>query len=168
MISVELRQAFEAVRSAAKLEREWSMMNSFPEGISRAPGLDAPTEYLDLLTFVDGPILGQVVVYRCKVVESMQVYAEEDEGAPVRLGVEKWFCFGKANEDPLFINRRDGTVWGFPDRGIVWQDSEVFGQFAGSLGEFLETYALGSKYLTLPGVDEDDQWWRLLKHVGRV
>jgi hypothetical protein len=39
---------------------------------------------------------------------------------------------------------------------------------AKSLGEFLERYALGPEYLAFSGSEEADQWWRLLKHIGRV
>lgn len=168
MISSDLQQALEAARSAVPLQREWKVMNSIPEGVSRTSGLEAPAEYLDLLRLADGPIFGEVVVYDAKIIEKYQFYADEDEGAPVRLGRDLWFCFGKVNEDPLFINRQDGTVWGFPDRGIVWQDSDVFERFADSLGEFLERYALGPEYRALSGVGEDDQWWRLLRHIGRA
>jgi hypothetical protein len=57
---------------------------------------------------------------------------------------------------------------GFPDLGIVWQDSDVFEKFADSLGEFVERFALAPEYRALSGVGEDDQWWRLLRHIGRV
>lgn len=144
------------------------MLNSVPEGTSRSPGVEAPPEYLELLRLTDGPCFGDVVVLGVKWVEKNQFYADEDEGAPVRLGRDLWFCFGKVNEDPLFINRQDGTVWGFPDQGIVWRHSDVFEKFADSLGEFLERYALGPEYRALSGVEEDDQWWRLLMHIGRV
>lgn len=168
MISSVLEQAVAAARLAVPLEREWRMMNSIPEGTSRASGVEAPAEYLELLRLTDGPSFGEVVVYDVKRIEKNQFYADDDEGAPVRLGRDLWFCFGKVNEDPLFINRQDGSVWGFPDQGIVWQDSDVFEKFADSLGEFLERYALGPEYRALSGVEEDDQWWRLLMHIGRV
>ncbi|MDT7784491.1 MAG: hypothetical protein QOF58_2910 [Pseudonocardiales bacterium] len=70
--------------------------------------------YLELLRLVDGGIFESVVVFGAKIVEKMQFYAEDDEGAPVRLGRELWFCFGKVNEDPLFVKRQDGAVWDFP------------------------------------------------------
>ena len=129
------------------------MMNSIPEGTTRTSRLEAPAEYLELLRITDGPSFGEVVVYDVKRAEKNQLYADEVEGAPVRLGCHRWFCFGKVNEGPLFINRQDGKVWGFPDKGIVWQDGDVFEKFANSLGEFLERYALGLEYRALSGVD---------------
>lgn len=168
MISSELRQAVRDARAAIPLEREWWMMNRIPEGIPRTSGADAPAEYLELLSLTEGPNFGAILVYDAKRVEKYQFYADEVEGAAVRLGRDLWFFFGLVNEDPLFINRQDGTVWGFPDRGIVWRDNDVFERFADSLGEFLERYALGSEYLAFSGSEEDDQWWRLLMHIGRV
>lgn len=144
------------------------MMNSIRDGASRTSGLEAPAEYLELLRLSDGPSFGDVVVYGVKWIEKNQFYADDREGAPVRLGRHLWFCFGHVNDDPLFINRQDGTVWGFPDQGIVWQNSDVFEKLADGLGEFLERYALGPEYRVLTGVEEDDQWWRLLTHIGRV
>lgn len=168
MISSELQQAIVAARSAVPLEREWSMMNRIPEGASRISGMDVPVEYLDLLRISDGPNFGEIVVFGSGSIERNQFYAEVDEGARVRLGRDLWFCFGKVNEDPLFIGRGDGAVWGFPDRGVVWQDNDEFERFADSLGDFLASYALGPGYLDFSGSQEDDQWWRLLMHIGRV
>jgi hypothetical protein len=168
MLSSELGQVIADVRSAVALQQEWRMMNSVPQGVSGAIEFDVPAEYLELLRITDGPIFGGIVLYDAKRIEKYQFYADEDEGALVRLGREMWFFFGLVNEDPIFINRQDGSVWGFPDRGIVWQDSDAFEQFADGVGDFLEKYAFGQGYRSLVGVDEDDQWWRLLRHIGRV
>jgi hypothetical protein len=168
MISPEVQEAVVAARSSVRLESEWSMMNSIPDGVSRRVETEAPAEYVDFLGLADGAIFGRVVIFDTNTVGQMQFYADETEGVPVQLGRGAWFCFGKVNEDPLFIRRSDGSVWGFPDRGVIWWQSDAFEQFADSLGDFLERYALGPEYRPLSGAPEDDQWWRLLRHIRRV
>jgi hypothetical protein len=167
MISPELQQAVVTARAAVKLEQEWSMMNSVPEGVVAPFGMAAPAEYLTLLPIVNGGIFGRIVVFNAKTVGKMQFYADETEGAPIQLGRESWFCFGKVNENPLFIDCKDGSVWGFPDMGIIWWQSDMFECLADSLGRFLMEYAFGPSYQPLSGAPDDDQWWRLLTHMRR-
>lgn len=168
MISSELQQAVETARESVQLEREWSMMNSVPEGASGSTGTEAPAGYLELLPVANGGIFGRIVVFDAKTVGKMQFYADETEGAPVHLGRDSWFCFGKVNEDPLFIDRKDGSVWGFPDMGIIWWQSDVFENLADSLDAFLVEYVFGPGYRSLSGAPDDDQWWRLLMCMERA
>ncbi|WP_427923936.1 hypothetical protein [Streptomyces sp. cg40] len=165
MISSELRQAVIVARATVQLEREWSMMNSIPEGAAAPSGMEAPAEYLELLPAANGGIFGRIVVFDAKTVGKMQFYADETQGAPVPLGHESWFCFGKVNEDPLFINQKDGSVWGFPDTGIIWWQSDTFERLADNLNGFLMEYAFGHGYRSLSDAPEDDQWWRLLMRM---
>ncbi|WP_346130870.1 hypothetical protein [Lentzea roselyniae] len=58
-------------------------------------------------------------MYDVKRFEKNQFYADDDDGGSGSAWRDLWFCFGKINEDPLFINRQDGTIWGFTDQGIV-------------------------------------------------
>jgi hypothetical protein len=115
MISSELQQVVEAARAALNQEPEWSMMNSVPEGILRLSHTEAPAEYLDFLTLANEGIFGRVIIYSVKAVGKMQDYVDWTEDARTRLDRESWFCFGRVNrayEDPLFISRLDGSVWG--------------------------------------------------------
>ncbi len=167
MIASELRQMVVDARSVLAEDPEWSMMNSIPEGTSRLLSAETPAEYQEFLQVSDGANFGWIITFSSKKVGESQYLADEREGAPVRLGREAWFCFGMVIEDPLFINRMDGTVWGFPDTGVIWWQSAVFERFADSLGFFLEDYAFGERYLNFTGVSEDDQWIRLLRRIGR-
>jgi hypothetical protein len=168
MISPEVQRLLSDAREAVQLEPEWSMMNSVPEGVRVPAGTEGPTEYLELLEIANGGIFGRVVVFDAKTVAKMQFYADDTEGAPVRLGRDNWFCLGKVNDDPVFVNRKDGSVWGFPDRGVIWWQSDAFERWAGSVGDFILEYALGPAYRYASSAPEEDQWWRLLRHIGRV
>ena len=50
----------------------------------------------------------------------------------------------------------------------TWWDSEDFRQVADSLGQFTLEYGFGPGYLRLAAVDNDDQWARRLRHLGRL
>ena len=163
MISPELCRAISDARAALPSDPEWSMMNSLPP--AAAGPIDGPADYVDLLRTSDGPICGDIVVFSASSVGRSQIYADPQEGVPVRLDRDTWFCFGKVNEDPLFLSRADNTVWGFPDRGILWWQSDRFEQYADDLDQFVLDYAFGGGYLSLA---EDGQWARLLRHIGRV
>ncbi|WP_328777943.1 hypothetical protein OHT68_00435 [Streptomyces canus] len=168
MISPEVPRILSTAREAVQLEQEWSMMNSVPAG-GRAPvGTEGPSEYLELLGIANGGIFGRVVIFDAKTVTNMQFYADETEGAPVRLGCDNWFCLGKVNDDPVFVNRADGSAWGFPDRGVIWWQSDVFECWAEGVGDFILNFALGRGYRRVTGASEGDQWWRLLRHIGRA
>jgi hypothetical protein len=66
------------------------------------------------------------------------------------------------------MSKEDGAVWGFPDTGVLWWQSNLFERYSDSLDAFLEKYAFGDGCQTLSGVAEDDQWWRLLQRIGRI
>lgn len=168
MISPEVPRLLSMAREAVQLEPEWSMMNSVPAGGRLPVGMEGPSEYLELLGIVNGGIFGRVVIFDAKTVAKMQFYADETEGAPVHLGRDNWFCLGKVNDDPVFVNRADGSVWGFPDRGVIWWQSDVFECWAESVGDFILNSALGGGYRHVTGALEDDQWWRLLRRIGRA
>jgi hypothetical protein len=144
------------------------MMNSVPEGTSIPAGMQAPAEYLELLEVVNGGIFGRIVIFDAKTVKKMQFYADGIEDAPVRLGRDNWFCLGKVNDDPIFLDRKNGSVWGFPDRGVFWWQSDAFDCWAGGVGDFILKYALGPGYRSVSNAPEDDQWWRLLRRIDRV
>ena len=57
---------------------------------------------------------------------------------------------------------------GFPDAGIVWWQSDRFERFADNLDRFLVDHVFGSGYLSMAGVEADDQWWHLLRNLGRM
>jgi hypothetical protein len=166
MVSAELRQALEEVRAVLSQDPEWSVMNAADPPGGRL--VDGPADYVDLLRVTDGLICGQLSVLSAKFVTRAQFHVDPLDGAPIQLGRDKWFCFGKVGEDPLLLNREDASVWGFPDAGIVWWKSDRFERFADNLDRFLLDYAFGAGYLTMAGVQADDQWWRLLRHLGRV
>jgi hypothetical protein len=168
MISPEVPRLLSAAREAVQLEPEWSMMNSVPAGGRVPVGMEGPSEYLELLGIANGGIFGRVVIFDVKTVSKMQFYADEIEGAPVLLGRENWFCLGKVNDDPVFVKRADGSVWGFPDRGVIWWQSDVFECWGESISEFILNSALGEGYRQVASAPEDDQWWRLLRHIGRA
>ncbi|MFJ7967102.1 hypothetical protein [Streptomyces sp. NPDC096324] len=168
MISPEVAQILSVAREAVRLEPEWSMMNSVPEG-GRVPlGTEGPIEYLEFLTIANGGIFGRVVIFDAKTVGKMQFYADEAEGVPIHLGRNEWFCLGKVNDDPVFVKRSDGSVWGFRDEGVIWWQSDAFECWAESVGDFVLDCALGADYRRVAGVSESDQWWRLLGRIGRT
>jgi hypothetical protein len=114
MITGEFRQTLARVREAIDSSEEWSIFNSVPAGVSRLPELDAPEEYLDFLLAADGAIMGSVVILDRKFAEKSQalispgmVEVPEDPG--------NWFVVGKVNENPVLANRRDGSIWTYPD-----------------------------------------------------
>jgi len=168
MISSHLREVVARARAAIPLELEWSMYNSVPAGLARSRSLDAPVGYADFLSVADGVICGRIGVFSSKEFAELQLFADVVEDAPVQLGRESWFCFGKVVDDPLFIKRADGSVWGFPDIGISWYDSDVFVQYSVDFSTFVEDCVFGSRYREVTGAPGDDQWWRLLIHIGRA
>ncbi|MCX4743790.1 hypothetical protein [Streptomyces antibioticus] len=157
-----------AAREAVKLQPEWSMMNFVSEGTRIPTGMQAPAEYLELLEIANGGIFGRIVIFDAKAVKKMQFHADDIEGSPVRLGRDGWFCLGKVNDDPIFVDRNNGSVWGFPERGVVWWQSDTFECWAGSVGDFILRYIFGPGYRSVCNAPEDDQWWRLLRRIGRV
>lgn len=165
MIDPEIRRFVAAARAEVQSDQEWSMMNFVPEALTSPNVPEAPSEYVELLHLMNGGIFGSVVIFDAKIISKMQFHADSVESAPVTLGRESWFCFGKVNEDPLFMDRRDGSVWGFPDMGVTWWQSDVFECLSPSLGEFVLEYVFGSGYTTLSGAQDDDQWVRLLARL---
>jgi hypothetical protein len=169
MISSELRRLIAAARSALLQDSEWSMMNSLPEGAS-GYSLPAtyPTDYSEFLQVANGVILGRIVVFGASIIEKMQFYADPVAGVPVQLNRDEWFSFGKVNEDPMFIRRSDNTIWGFPDMGVIWWQSDRFERFAENLDAFISHYAFGPDYLPFTGANSSDQWWRFLRQLDRA
>ncbi|MEV4665691.1 hypothetical protein AB0J85_27550 [Micromonospora echinofusca] len=169
MISPEVVSVVEAIRAALPSEREWSMMNSMPAP-SRATSAiaDAPASYLELLEATDGFICGPVVLFDSKTVTSMQFYAEAIEGSAIPLNQEDWYCVGVISDEPWFIKRSDESVWVFPDAGVTWWMSDRFEQADTSLANFFLHAVCGPSYLTLTGASRGDQWWQLLRHLGRL
>jgi hypothetical protein len=169
MISRELEELLAAARSLLSEDFELGMMNNVPAGYSGRPlGSDVPADYADFLSKADGGIFGCVVVFEAKVVVDSQFYADPMEGTPVRLNRDNWFCFGKINEDPVFLHRPTGEVWGFPDTGVIWWQSEVFEKFADNLDGFLLDKVFGSGYQEISGEDPDDSWLTVLGQLGRI
>lgn len=169
MISPELRRLIAAARPVLLQDSEWSMMNSIPEGASGRSLLAAwPGDYSEFLQVANGAILGRIVVFGASAIEKMQFYADPIEGVPVQLNHDEWFSFGKVNEDPLFIRRSDNTIWGFPDVGVVWWQSDRFELCADDLDAFILNYAFGPDYLSFASTDNRDQWWRFLRQLDRV
>lgn len=167
MITDEFRQTLARVREAIDSSEEWSIFNSVPAGVSRRPELDAPGEYLDFLLAADGAIMGSVVILDKKFAEKSQalispgmVEVPEDPG--------DWFVVGKVNENAVLANRRDGSIWTYPDMLTSWWESRRFERVADSLAEFVSEYGLGPGYLRITGAAESDQWWQLLRQLGYV
>lgn len=165
MITDAFRQSLQRVREAIDSDEEWSIFNSVPTGVSRRPELDAPEDYLDFLLVADGAIMGSVVILDRKYAGKSQalispgmVEVPEDPG--------DWFVVGKVNENPVLANRRDGSIWTYPDMLTSWWASRRFEKVANSLAEFVTEYGLGSGYLRITGAAESDQWWRLLRQLG--
>ncbi|MEC4016977.1 hypothetical protein [Streptomyces sp. H27-D2] len=144
------------------------MMNDVPEGGKGGPVPGAPRDYVDFLKLANGAIFGRIVVFDAKTVGDMQFYADPTEGTPVQLGREEWFCFGKVNDDPLFIRRTDSSVWGFRDMGALWWQSEIFESLEDGLDSFVRGKAFGDGYLSFTSAEADDPWWQVLRHIGRV
>ncbi|MGY3202193.1 hypothetical protein [Streptomyces sp. TE5632] len=165
MITDEFRRTLSRVREAIDSSAELSIFNSVPAGVSRRPELDAPEEYLEFLLAADGAIMGSVVILDRKFVVKAQalispgmVEIPEDPGS--------WFVVGKINENPVLINRQDGSIWAYPDMLTSWWESHRFERVADSLAEFVLHYGLGSGYLRLVNSSESDEWWLLLRRLG--
>jgi hypothetical protein len=168
MTDHQLGELVLAARQRLPDDSEWSMMYSVPAGARTAVPADLPTGYATLLSIVDGGIFGRVVLFDAKTIEQMQFYADPIPGVPVRLDPGRWCCIGKVNEDPLFVDRTDGTVWWFPDVGVIWWQSDRFERLADDVTAFMTDHVFGAGYRALTGADEDDQWWRLLRALGRA
>ncbi|MCI3241174.1 hypothetical protein [Streptomyces spinosisporus] len=169
MISRELEELLAASRSLLSEDHELGMMHNAPVGYSGRPvGPDLPADYADFLSKSDGGIFGRVVVFEAKVVVDAQFYADPMEGAPVQLNRDDWFCFGKIDENPVFLHRPTGEVWGFPDTGMTWWQSEAFRKLADDLDSFLLDKAFSSGYPDIFGEDPDDTWLRVLRELNRI
>jgi hypothetical protein len=169
MISADVSAVAEAIRSSLPLEREWLSMNSMPRPRPRPPAAtDMPAEYAEFLAVADGFICGPVVMFDSTTGPQMQFYGYGRDDAAVRLTPERWFCAGVVSDEPWFVDRADGTVWGFPDTGVEWWMSDRFEQIAPSVERFFLDVVCGSSYPALTGAVEGDQWWRLLSRLGRV
>lgn len=167
MITEEFRQSLARVREAIDSSAEWSIFNSVPAGVSRRLDLDAPEEYLDFLLAADGAIMGSVVILDRKYVEKLQGLISPNR-VEVPEDPDTWFVVGKINENPVLVNRRDGSIWTYPDMLASWWVSRRFERVADSLAEFVSEYALGSGYLRITGSTESDEWWQLLRRLGNV
>jgi hypothetical protein len=168
MISPELSRLIAAARPVLLQDSEWSMMNLLPEGASGLLPATCPADYSEFLQVADGAILGRIVVFGANIIEKMQCFADPVAGVPVQLNRDEWFSFGKVNEDPMFIRRSDNTIWGFPDMGVIWWQSDRFECFADDLDTFISNYAFGSDYLPFTGANRTDQWWRFLRQLDKV
>lgn len=144
------------------------MMNSVPAGHTGPLDPTVPEAYRDYLTVANGGIFSNVVFFAAEDTAGSQVFADTVQGAPVTLGREDWFCFGKIYEDPLFLKRSDGTVWGFPDQGITWWQSDVFEQWGKGLNTFLHDTVFGPNFQTATDADEDDPWLQVLRELDRL
>ncbi|MCX4550136.1 hypothetical protein [Streptomyces sp. NBC_01500] len=144
------------------------MLNDVPEGYAGPLPTEVPTSYKDFLRKCNGAVFGRLVLFDAEVVAGSQFYADPQEGTPVQLNRSDWFCFGKADEDPLFLERATGAVRGFPDTGIVWWQSERFEKLGDSLDSFLLDRAFGAGYREFTGAGTEDTWATVLQRLGRV
>ena len=167
MITQELTDALAQAQAALSGETDWEILNSIPPPATR-PELDgAPAEYTDFLRDHDGVILGALVILDTKFVAAAQnLIADGETDYP--LGNADWYCIGKVNDHPVVVRRQDETVWTFPDMTTTWWESEDFRQLSENLGNFLLYYGLGPGYRQLTAVGPDEQWQRLLHHLGRA
>ncbi|MGW7273164.1 hypothetical protein ACWGH5_21880 [Streptomyces sp. NPDC054864] len=166
MISTELTDLLRESRALLSEDFELGMMNDTPAPYGGRPlPSDIPDDYAEYLRQANGGIFGRVVLFDAKVVVDSQFYADTMDEAPVQLGREKWFCIGKVNDDPIFIDRRSGNIWGFPDTGVIWWQSETFEMFSRDLDGFLRHYAFGAGYAELTGATSDDTWLEVLARL---
>ncbi|MFD7232459.1 hypothetical protein [Streptomyces sp. NPDC059881] len=168
MISPEVRHLLDTARALLPRETEWDMMNSVPAGHTGRLDPSVPEAYREYLAVADGGIFSTVIFFEAGYAAGNQFLADTVEGAPVALGREDWFCFGKVYEDPLFLKRTDGTVWGFPDQGVIWWQSDVFEQWGEDLNSFLRDTVFGPGYRTVTDTDDEDPWWQVLREMGRI
>ncbi|HEX4790599.1 MAG TPA: hypothetical protein VH372_19210 [Actinospica sp.] len=167
MITPELTGTLAAAQAALATNLDWQILNSIPDAAARPAVSGAPAEYVEFLRVHDGAILGAVVILDTKFVEEAQrLIADGKTDLP--LGNEEWYCVGKVGDRPVLVRRADGTVWTFPDPGAVWWQSGDFRQIADSFGDFVLEYGLGPGYARLAAAGPDEQWQRLLRHLGRV
>ncbi|MFI2432433.1 hypothetical protein [Streptomyces sp. NPDC018693] len=159
-----------AARPLLAEDLDLGMMNSVPEGYGGPWPLpeELPAVYADFLARADGGIFGAVVLFGAKYAPRSQFYADSVEGGPVRLGREEWFCAGKIDEHPFFLHRATGEVWGFPDIGTIWWQSERFDRLGGDLTGFLLDKVFGPAYLALSGEGPDEPWPTVLRRLGRI
>lgn len=166
MTDVGLERLLDAVRELLPEDPHWTMLNVVPQAARTVPP-NIPDGYARFLACADGAALGVVALYRARDVERMQIFADGVQDIPVRLGRERWFCFGAVSDEPLFIDRTDGSVWGFPDAGVIWWQSDRFERYAGSFEDFVRDWLLGPRYAQLTGVGPTDQWSRLIAAMNR-
>jgi hypothetical protein len=167
MITPELTGALAEARAALAANLDWQILNSIPDAADRPAVAGAPDEYVEFLRVHDGAILGAVVILDTNFVEAAQSLIADGK-ADLPLGNGEWYCVGKVGDHPILLRRSDGSVWTFPDMTGVWWQSRDFRQVADSLGDFVLEYGLGPGYARLAAVGPDEQWQRLLRHLGRV
>ncbi|GAA1036281.1 hypothetical protein [Streptomyces murinus] len=165
MITDTFRQTLAQVREAIDSDGEWRIFNSIPEGVSRRPELDAPEEYLDFLLAADGAIMGSIVILDKKFAEKSQALISPGM-VEIPEDPADWFVVGKINENAVLANRRDGSIWTYPDMLTPWWESCRFERVADHLAGFVSEYGLGPGYLRITGAEESDQWWQLLRQLG--
>lgn len=166
MISTELTGLLRESRALISNDFELGMMNDTPAPYTGRPlPSDIPEDYAEYLRHANGGIFGRVVLFDSKVVVDSQFYADTMDEAPVELGREKWFCIGKVNDDPIFLDRSSGNIWGFPDTGVVWWQSETFEMFSRDLNSFLMHYVFGAGYAEITGATPDDTWLEVLNRL---
>ncbi|MFD0427446.1 hypothetical protein ACFQ60_02560 [Streptomyces zhihengii] len=168
MTSPEVRQLLESARALLPQETEWDVMNSVPTGYAGPVDATVPDAYREYLGLADGGIFSTMALFDADHAAGNQFLADPVDGAPVTLGGQDWFCLGKIYEDPVFLKRADGTVWGFPDQGINWWQSDVFEKWADDLDAFLRNTVFGPGFRTVTGADDEDPWWQVLREMGRV
>ncbi|MFE5484667.1 hypothetical protein [Streptomyces sp. NPDC056527] len=169
MTSKEVRSLIAAARGLLPQEREWEMMNQVPQGLDgETPSPSIPAPYQDFLRDADGAVFGVVALFSGKAAPKSQFYAGTLPDAPVPLGERDWFCIGVVSDDPLFMRRDDGTIWGFPDRGVMWSHSTDFEQWGDDMNSFLLECVFGPGYTRVTGADSTDPWWQVLRALGRV
>ncbi|WP_432155435.1 hypothetical protein [Streptomyces sp. bgisy153] len=169
MISEEVRNLLTAARDLLPQEMEWEMMNQVPRGCdTKALAPSIPAAYQDFLRDADGAIFGLIALFSAKEAPKSQFYAEGTPDASVPLRREEWFCIGKVSDDPLFMRREDGTIWGFPDRGVIWWQSGDFEQWGETMDSFLLECVFGPGYSRVSGAGSTDSWWQVLRALERV
>jgi hypothetical protein len=166
MITRETEELVADARRLLRQEEELSLTCYISEGTSRPPRDELPGEYVEFLRVANGAGFGRITILSGDHAMDSQFYADNVEGRAIQLGRDAWFCFGKVDDDPLFINRESGSVWAFPDRRRLWWQSDIFKQISNNLDSFINEYSLGNKYLILTGGSEDDPWWEFLGRMG--
>ncbi|MHC5259984.1 hypothetical protein ACYSUO_19065 [Streptomyces sp. UC4497] len=148
------------------------VMSEIREGFRSSPlPSNIPPSYMKFLQLADGMYCGTAVtLFDAARSTSQQFYTEPIEDCPLPITAERHFCIGLINENPIFLDRRDGGIWYPPDTTTLWWMNEGIKKLSDGVFDFLNEWIISTRYASLAELTHEDfdqdEWVTLLKEVG--